>query len=468
MNIHRERVQRSIGLTAALCVVAWPVASRAATLTFPSASCSSTLQSCVDGAAPSDIVEVATAGPINESLTIDKSLTVRPAAGFSPVFGDFSAVTLSNQGESANSITFEGFTFSRGFLQAVQVGTKAFDVRIRNLVFADTFNDRTPIEVRTNFPGPYGPVAFEITDNVITIPSAFTGVQAISANGGNASTFHGTISGNLIEHHAGGQNGGIGVFNDTSDLAVDVIGNRVIGNNFNEGLSLFQFGPGSADVRFINNLVEGQVNEAGRPAAVSIDVSAGEGTFEVLNNTLVDSDTGISIGGRDDLGATWSGVVANNIVANMVHQGVTIDDPFTSVINEFNLVSNTGPNFFTPGPGTVFSDPQFVGGGDFHLSSGSPARDAGTDARVPADITFDLDGDPRIRGASVDMGAYERVPEPSAPVMLLTGMLAIFYCRSRVVSYFSQFLAPNSEAVAQIPYPVSPELLRFLAGPKYG
>ena len=162
MNIYRERLQRSIALGAALCVVAWPLLSRAATLTFPSAGCNSTLQSCIDGAVPSDIVEVATASPISESLTIDKSLTVRPAAGFSPVFDDFSAVTLSNQGQSENSITFEGFTFKRGFLQAVQVGTKVFDVHLHNLVFNDTFNDRTPIEVRTNFPGPYGPVTSKL------------------------------------------------------------------------------------------------------------------------------------------------------------------------------------------------------------------------------------------------------------------------------------------------------------------
>ena len=188
------------------------------------------------------------------------------------------------------------------------------------------------------------------------------GVQAISVNGGNASTFHGTIGGNVIEHHAGGQDGGIGVFNDTSELAVDVIGNRITGNNFNEGISLFQFGPGSADVRLINNLVQGQVNKAGRPAGVSIEISAGDGKFEVLNNTLVNSESGISIGGRDDLGATWSGVVANNIVANMSGLGVSVVDPFAAVINEHNLLFNVNHNSFTPGPGTLFVDPEFVGG----------------------------------------------------------------------------------------------------------
>jgi hypothetical protein len=66
-------------------------------------------------------------------------------------------VTLSKQGETANSITFEGFTFNPGFQQAVQIGTNASDVRIRNIVFTDTFHVRAPIEVRKNFPGPRGP-----------------------------------------------------------------------------------------------------------------------------------------------------------------------------------------------------------------------------------------------------------------------------------------------------------------------
>ena len=48
MNIYRERLQRAIALGASLCVVAWPLLSRAATLTFPSAGCNSTLQSCID------------------------------------------------------------------------------------------------------------------------------------------------------------------------------------------------------------------------------------------------------------------------------------------------------------------------------------------------------------------------------------------------------------------------------------
>ncbi|MBN2269208.1 MAG: right-handed parallel beta-helix repeat-containing protein [Sedimentisphaerales bacterium] len=44
---------------------------------------------------------------------------------------------------------------------------------------------------------------------------------------------------------------------------------------------------------------------------------------------------------------------------------------------------------------------------DVRLLPGSPCIDSGDDFAVPSSILFDLDGDARIAGAAVDMGAYE-------------------------------------------------------------
>jgi hypothetical protein len=390
------------------------------TLTYPSAPCSTTLQACIVAAAPGDTVQVATNVPIGEDLVIDKSLTLRPAPGFSPVLNDLASVMLQNVAPRANSIVFEGFTLDRGFVDAVQLSSQPFDVRVHNLTFTGTYNDRTAIDVRSGTQSPLGPVAFEISGNNITIPDAFNGVQAISVGTGNASKFEGSIRNNAIQQFAGGQEGGIGVFNLASQLNVDVIGNRITGTSFNTGLLMYQFGEGNSNVRFINNLVDGQISDAGRPAALSIQASDGEVSFQVLNNTIVNSDSGISIGGRSDLGASWNGVVANNVVANIADWGIDLDDPSTGVINENNLLFATGMDYFTPGPGTVFVDPQFVGGGNYRLGPGSPAGNVGNNARVPADITLDLDGMPRIQGGRVDLGAYETVPEPTGFLLLLS------------------------------------------------
>ena len=61
----------------------------------------------------------------------------------------------------------------------------------------------------------------------------------------------------------------------------------------------------------------------------------------------------------------------------------------------------------TNGTGNIAGDPQFVNlaGDDFHLQSNSPCINAGNNASVTT--TNDLDGNPRIVGGTVDIGAYE-------------------------------------------------------------
>jgi len=52
-------------------------------------------------------------------------------------------------------------------------------------------------------------------------------------------------------------------------------------------------------------------------------------------------------------------------------------------------------------------DPNFVGGGDYHLQLGSPVIDQANAAFAPVD---DVDGDARPQGVADDMGADEYVP----------------------------------------------------------
>jgi hypothetical protein len=408
-------MSRSPSLLAVLfvpcCFAALPASAGTVTWSGPASPCGATLQACINGAASGDVIEVATNAPIHEDLTIGKSLELLAAPGFSPVLADLRAVLLTNPGALSNRIRFEGFTLTRGRVAAVQGSSGTFDVGIRFVTVLNTFSGLSPIEVRTGSPGAFGPVQAGIVGNRITIPanSQPLGARAISLEGGNASSLLGLIQGNRIDHFDGGQDGAIGVFNVDAPLDVSVVANEIRGADYNDGVLFFQFGNGSARVRFLDNLVVGQTTQSGVPGSYVMLVDGGDATFEIVNNTAAEGANGILVLGRDDLGASWSGIVANNVVAGMGDAGIVIGQPTLTagvVDNDHNLVFDVAANNFVPGPGTLFADPSFAGGGDYRLTDASPARNAGNDARVPLDLTTDLDGSPRQIWI-VDMGAYE-------------------------------------------------------------
>ena len=90
-----------------------------------------------------------------------------------------------------------------------------------------------------------------------------------------------------------------------------------------------------------------------------------------------------------------------------------IQDPDENVVNEPGCTINWGP-------GNIDADPLFIGaaGGDYHLFEESPCIDAGDPAFVAAPGETDIDGEPRISGAKVDVGADELVVAIPAEVKI--------------------------------------------------
>lgn len=400
---------------ALLTLLTLPIAAAAAIRTWPGASpCHTTLQACIAAATAGDIVEVASNGPIAEAIEIfGKSLTLRPAPGFTPVFRptpftDAIDVFGANQ---AVTITIEGMTVRDGTITAYQAGSGTFDVSIRNNVIeaAGLDANREAIRIAAFGAAPTGPVDFEILGNEVRLDFLQGDDIAAIAVDDLPGTTVGVIAGNAILDGGDWSTlAAIELRNAAGHATLDVLGNRIDAAGYNGGILLLQDGAaGSVEARIVNNLVAGTIAITGpQPAGISLRANAGSGDVLVLNNTLAGNDAGFIATAA--AGATLTGVLANTLVAGNGDSGIVIDAGITTgFVNEYNLVFGNGSNTFVPGPGTVQADPLFAGAGDYRLQAGSPARDAGNDARVPADIVTDLAGGPRITGPDVDIGAYE-------------------------------------------------------------
>jgi hypothetical protein len=108
-----------------------------------------------------------------------------------------------------------------------------------------------------------------------------------------------------------------------------------------------------------------------------------------------------------EAGGVWVGNVANSIVYYN-EASVRADN----VEAEFVSFCCTTP-LPTQGSGNIANEPLFVNlvVGDFNLQTNSPCINSGNNSYVTT--TTDLQGDPRIQGGTVDIGAFELQKPPS-------------------------------------------------------
>ena len=150
-------------------------------------------------------------------------------------------------------------------------------------------------------------------------------------------------------------------------------------------------------------------------------------TFVVTNCTFAGNTA--ESAGAINANAVYSPTITNSILwdntatiewENQMNDG---SDPFIS----YSDITGGCFSIFDAicGDGNIESDPLFAyaASGDLHLTDGSPCIDTGSTAALPDDtadldgdsdtteqIPYDLDGNPRVVGDIVDMGAYELQP----------------------------------------------------------
>jgi hypothetical protein len=177
-------------------------------------------------------------------------------------------------------------------------------------------------------------------------------------------------------------------------------------------------GGGASSSSLVDCLIE--KNSAG---PISSGISSGGGTYgcSVTNCILAYNLSASGFGGGDCGSTLVNCIVVSNTATLIGGGGIYNSYPKNSIIyfnntNDFyGYNASYSPNYCcipqrtsgTNGVGNITNAPAFVNlaGGDFHLFANSPCINSGDNTYIAQ--TTDLDGNTRIVGGTVDIGAYE-------------------------------------------------------------
>lgn len=171
---------------------------------------------------------------------------------------------------------------------------------------------------------------------------------------------------------------------------------------------------GGAQLALANSVFNGNLAGSGSAISVSDETSS----VSITSCTFADNDDPSGQGGT-----LWNlkGTVT-------VHNSIFWNGRMPAIVNSDIAADPVTVGYSDveggyDGDGNIDSDPLFsdAEGGDYRLTNESPSKDAGDNSLLPTDaldldgdgnisepLPLDIDGNPRVSGASVDMGAYER------------------------------------------------------------
>ncbi|UCF04138.1 MAG: hypothetical protein JSV33_09295 [bacterium] len=216
------------------------------------------------------------------------------------------------------------------------------------------------------------------------------------------------------------------------------ISNVIISGNSAQqggGMRVVQGGPYLFNVYFIGNSATGEggglyVSDmtgtitnalfSGNSAEYGGGMGIGTSTVTVANVTFSDNSATSGGGLYSHLWSTLTLVNAIFWGNTATVSGDEIHRYDSTPVISYSLIEGCGGSgggwegsLGTDGGNNIDADPQFVDapGGDYHLTAGSPAIDAGNNG-VPDLPTTDIEGNPRIDNGTIDMGAYESIRCP--------------------------------------------------------
>ncbi len=382
---------------------AWPESSGA---------CSTTLQACINAAAPGDSVVIGEDDPladgytaVNESILINKSLTLTAAAGVDAVFGSGDSVSVVSPATGAMTVDISRLTLRHGHLRIAHSSDTESSYFLSRIRMDES--DAAAGDCAIRFTDTGGGIAhFSLGDSDLRFRE-----PAPARGGVCAEDAGGTRYVNYFRNRVRVENGSLLralTVTGTGAGGVTIANNTVTGSGFASGISISQNAGSPANtIDVLSNTVMGQASP-GSESAIRAGIS--QSTLRLNNNTVVHNQNGILVARFDASGS--SARVANNLVAfNGISGLVVFDEAGGWITNDYNLVYGNGADGFTPGPNTETDDPLLVSRWNPRPRSlSSPLVDHGNNADVPVSpfgVGFDADGEPRIIASTVDVGAYE-------------------------------------------------------------
>ena len=352
-------------------------------LNYPSVDCPGTLQSCIDGALPGDTVEIATNTPINETVVIDKSLTLTAANGFQPTIAGGLLVTAT-----AGTINVEVSDLRfNGSADVEMSGGSGHVVSLDRLTLAAPTGAQDALILDATVPG-----TLSVTGGSISISGSGWPVVLATMAASGLDTFR-------------------------------LIGNRITapGSNSGGGIELRLAGTGSNKVDVDNNAVW-DVASCVCGSSAGLSISAGATTSAQVNviGDSIDASQAFGLYVRNLLlpGGSLGLDIFNSVFSHSGYMAIRLDnstDPsqihFAAGNNDY--FANGAANALlghSPGTGNLAINPKYMNAsaGDLRLKPTSGLLNKGIVCSPGGVAIPDAAGNNRVQGATVDIGAYER------------------------------------------------------------
>jgi Ca2+-binding RTX toxin-like protein len=393
--IGRTRYGVVMALLLAQLVMPHQVSASSKVLKYPGAApCAMTLQACITGAAAGDTIEIVTNTPIDESLTINKSLTLTAGHGSHPVIGAPSTasavvVAVEDNAGSRVAVTMSHLHLREALLN-VSFEAKSGD----RFTFAHSTlehhidsNNETGIDVTTDQTG-----AIErVVDDVIK-----TTGQPIELNAdlpGAGSTQHLFVTGNTLT--------------------------RSVKKDAYHGITLSLYGTGGSTVDIYSNVIHHMMGcFCGGGGAIDVSTSdSDQAVVNIVGNTIDHTQDGAP--GIEIYTPTPTAKLTANIFDNIItnSDGGAYLFPAASaslkINNGYNDLFGEGPppvfGGYAKGPKTISKPPGYVNPGkaNYRLKPRSAVLDKGEICTPGGLSRSDAAGRFRITGHSLDLGAYE-------------------------------------------------------------